>query len=177
MPRGRFRGNFPARARRITSWEFGPGGTADTTLTSSSVAILGAGGVATRAGLTVIRTRGAFELTLKSVDATASHMTGAVGIGIATPEAFAIGVTAVATPITESAWDGWMWWQAFSMKAASTSATFATGGSASLRLEVDSKAMRKLDLADTIYAAVEVVEVGAVVMTVAFDSRVLVKLP
>ena len=46
----------------------------------------------------------------------------------------------------------------------------------SLRLEVDSKAMRKFPVEMALYAVVEIVEVGTATINFHFDSRVLFKL-
>jgi len=45
------------------------------------------------------------------------------------------------------------------------------------RAVVDTKAMRKLDLGDVIFAVAQVTELGAATMRVFFDSRLLVMLP
>ena len=51
------------------------------------------------------------------------------------------------------------------------------GPSATVRLEIDSKAMRKLHEEDNLYFAVEGTEVGAATLFWAVDTRILVKLP
>jgi len=51
------------------------------------------------------------------------------------------------------------------------------GGSQALRLEVDSKAMRKLPENMVIFCALQVLEVGVSTMAWHFNSRSLFKLP
>jgi len=48
---------------------------------------------------------------------------------------------------------------------------------AALRIEVDSRAMRKLEVSQTVYCCLEVLEIGTATMSWAFNSRQLVKLP
>jgi len=152
-------------------------------VTSSSSVILGSGVGPTVDGLTMVRIRGELLLYLTAASAINDRMVGAFGIGKVSASAFAIGVTAVETPVADSVWDGWLYHRFFSLAGA----TAITGGaaidgssinqvSACLRVEVDTKAMRKLDVEDRIYAALEVVEVGTVTMLAYFDSRALVKL-
>ena len=43
------------------------------------------------------------------------------------------------------------------------------------KIEVDSKAMRKFNADESIYGAIEVIEVGTATMQFAFCSRMLVK--
>jgi len=105
---------------------------------------------------------------------------GAFGIGIATAAATAAGGGSVPTPITEDASDNWMFHRYFSVKAGFP---FATGADpagnrfAFVDFEIDSKAMRKSPLETSLYAALELAEVGTAGVLVHFDSRLLVKLP
>jgi len=87
-----------------------------------------------------------------------------------------VGVTAVPDPIADMDWDGWMYHRFFDVHGAA--GTFdATEPQASIQFEVDSKAMRKIPLNETLVAVLEVVEQGASTGTAWFDSRILVKLP
>ena len=97
----------------------------------------------------------------------------AVGIGIVTNEAFAIGATAIPGPISEADWDGWMYHRFFDLHKGLAD---TTDGSSAIEFEVDSKAMRKWDGgAETLVGMVEAVEAGTASMDVFFDSRVLLK--
>jgi len=117
-------------------------------------------------------------LTLATATNDGFH--GAFGIGIATAAATAAGGASVPTPITEDASDNWLFHRYFSVTAGFP---FATGADpagnlhAFVDFEIDSKAMRKSPLETSLYAALEVTEVGTAAMLVFHNSRVLVKLP
>ena len=171
---------FPHRtasARRRVSWEEGPGGTPFTR--SDTVPLLITAGVVTLVdGTTLVRTRGALTLMMKASAANSDSMAGAFGIGVTRTEAFSAGVGSVPTPIAEQDWDGWIYWTPFYFESLTDAEVINTGGVSGIRLEIDSKAMRKLDIGDVIYAAIEVgAEVGTSIITGHFDSRLLFKLP
>ena len=162
--------------RRKTAWGIGPGSSAATAISSTTAVLIGAGAVSTGDGQTVVRLRGELLLTLITATGSLDGFRGAFGIGIVQNPAFTAGIGSVPTPVTEAADENWLYHRFFTIVAnISTEADF--GLSAAMRLEVDSKAMRKFDSGVTLYAALEVTEVGAAVMDASFDSRVLVKLP
>ena len=177
MPR--LRGlSLPVRGRsprRKTAWGIGPGGSTATAISSSTAVIMGSGAASTLEGSTLVRLRGELLLTLITATGSLDGFRGAFGVGIVSNPAFTAGVGSVPTPITESADENWLYHRFFTVVAnISTEADF--GLSAALRVEVDSKAMRRFDSDKILYAAIEVVETGAAVMDASFDSRVLVKL-
>ena len=174
--------------RRKTSWEIGAQTGIDgaTRAVSSSSSLLAVSGVNSEVdGLTLIRTRGDLNLFLTTCDAVGNGFHGAFGIGIVNENAFAAGIGSVLTPLTDEDWDGWFYHRYFGIFsggpiAAATAAQEAlqiNSTSAALHVEVDSKAMRKLTEQMTIYAALEVVELGTCTMEWAFNSRSLFKLP
>ena len=114
-------------------------------------------------------------IALKDAAASADGYHGAFGIGVFTAEAFA--AAAHPLPLTDNFWDGWLYHTYFDVFAADL---LGGGGTnqipGAFRAEVDSKAMRKLKLNDTITAVIEVAEVGTAEMFAKFDSRVLIKL-
>ena len=123
-------------------------------------------------------------ITLANVLGDGFH--GAFGIGIANENAFGAGVGSLLSPLTDEASDSWIYHRYFGLftggpLAAATAAQQAdqvNATSAALHIEVDSKAMRKLELEDVIYCMVEVIELGsASTMEWSFNSRSLVKLP
>ena len=161
MPRGRSlsggsRGRLIQGARRLTSWELGPGGTTELLTTAAGAFFVGSVTSPLVPGLTMVRLRGKFNAFLKNVSgAIGDGFSGAFGIGIATDAAVAIGITAVPTPITEQAWNGWLYWRAFYVHAAT--AVFSDGVNSPLMMqdfEVDSKAMRKIAIEESIYAVI-----------------------
>ena len=177
-----FRRSSPS-SRRKSTWSQGPGGTTLTVITGSSSTILGAGSIALEP-ITLVRTRGELLMYLESAVTARDGFLGAFGIGIASHQAFLAGAAALPAPITEMDWDGWLYHRIINVQAAGP-IVVATASqiqlqvhdtTAALRVEVDSKAMRKLGPEMVQFAMLEVVEVGAANMVVEFNSRVLDKL-
>jgi len=158
--------------RRRTGWEEGPGTQNILNIATNTVAILGNTQAATEDGNTVVRIRGYVELVLNQVSTTLDGFRGAIGIGIASVPAIAIGVTAVPTPVTEIEWEGWLWHQFFSLHGVVPSVTVERR----LAFQIDSKAMRKIDTEEAIYAVIEATETGAANMSVVLGTRLLLKL-
>ena len=136
--------------RRLTSWfQFVP---ADTTLGGASVALvfsLNAAALALRP-FTVVRSH--FVVKVRSDQAAAIEQQN-VGFGIAvvSDQAVAIGVTAVPTPITEMGSN--LWFQhalIFSDESALTDRTRPAVGK-----DLDSKAMRKVEIGQDIIVVLE----------------------
>jgi len=176
MPHSRSPRGFSRQSRRLTSWGVGPGSAVVTQFTANASTILGAGVVPGANGLTLVRTRGSLSAGLSSQDVVAAGFHCAFGIGMITDDAFGAGV--FPDPLVEDNWDGWLYHRFFDLHA--LTATEADGSNAVsnfLRIEIDSKAMRKFVDGMTIFGALEVIEVGTAVMDVFFDSRMLFKLP
>jgi len=171
------RGSIRAPRRR-KGWEEGPGGVALTTVAATGSAFLGTVANPAQDGLTLIRTRGRFAAFIGNATSVGDGYQGAFAIGITQAAATAVGITAVPTPITEQDWDGWIFWQAFGVHSqVDKTVSLAPGAAGAIDFEVDSKAMRKLDLLDSIYAVVEITEIGTATMNMFFDSRLLLALP
>ena len=179
------RRGFPlARApRRKSSWQIGPGSSAVTTFTATSSAFLGSAVVALVDGLTIVRTRGELLLKLRTAASGLDAMIGAFGIAVATEAAVTAGAGSLPTPVVESNWNGWLYHRFFTLNpggvidgSAATDHDIVNSTSAALRIEVDSKAMRKFRTEDSLFAMIEVAESGAVTMDAWFDSRFLIKL-
>ena len=170
----RFRTQRQSRSRR-TEWFAGVGGTGVATFTASSIAILGTGIITNVGEETLVRVRGLFDAFLTSATSPGDGFFGAVGIGLVSSAAFTAGAASVPTPITELGWDGWLWHHFFSVHEDSADAQGS--GSSQHRIEIDSKAMRKVEGEMTLYAAAEVVEIGTAVMSVFLNTRFLSKLP
>ena len=187
MARSRGFGLAPRRGpRRRTAWALGPQTTTDggaQAITTSSSVLATGGGTVSLAGLTLVRLRGDLNVFLTAADAVNGGYHGAFGIGIVKSEVFAAGITSMPTPLTSEAENVWLYHRYFSILAAGIIGGAAMSDSeavhstsAALHIEVDSKAMRKLAIGETFFAAVEVVEIGTAGMMFAFNSRVLVKL-
>ena len=108
---------------------------------------------------------------------------GAFGIGLARSPAFDAGVASLPTPISEEFQDNWLYHRyltSLSQGAISAAGVSISGGqqdatTAAIRFEVDSKAMRKMNIGDVIYAAVEFTLAGSATAAWSFNSRMLVK--
>ena len=168
--------------RRKTSWELGPGNCTETEQTGLGSAFVGDAITPNVDGLTLARIRGRLNVFLQAKgDQVGAGFCGAFGIGIATLAAVTAGAAFVPTPITEQAWDGWLYWQPLQLFSLSVTAgdLGANAGLSMLSLEVDTKAMRKMTIEDAIYAIVELeVEEGTGAgLETRFDSRSLFFLP
>ena len=153
------RGRSGRSTSRRPSWSNGPGGIFSRTATGQS--LLTGQAQANLTELTIIRLRGIFNVFLTSGTASLDGYDGACGICVVSENAAAAGVAAVPSPVTDVAWDGWFWHQFFSLKVLTT--TFAdgvNGAAAQAKFEVDSKAMRKMNITDVIIAVLEATEVG-----------------
>ena len=177
--RGSSRTVLPLRGqRRKSAWSLGPGGPGVTSLTAVGSSLVGAGLVPTVEALTVVRIRGQLLIQANTAVGTQDHMTGAFGIGITQLPAFTAGIASLPTPITEADDENWLFHTFFAVAPPAGGETWGDSGSAMLRVEVDSKAMRKMATDKALYAAVEVeAENGTIELAVYFDSRVLFKLP
>jgi len=181
------RSRSPTRSpRRKTSWIIGPRTGANGSLQSiiSSVKTVATIGVTTVDGETLIRTRGQLLLFLRSATASNNGFTGAFGIGMVTDQAFTAGIASMPGPLNDDEWDGWLYHNYFAVFASSVIAAevsnaddFANTQSAVLRMEIDSKAMRKTKSKQVMFAALEVEETGVADMSWFFNSRQLFKLP
>ena len=116
-------------------------------------------------GETVRRIRG--SLLVQGAGVGAYH--GAIGAYVANNVAVAAGVASLLDPVTNVADDAWMWYRSFS---GDSGAAGSAGADGSQLLEIDSKAMRRVE---TGYALVFVVANGHVSLSfnVALSLRLL----
>ena len=167
----------PVRAKRITNWGLGPQAI-DVEFSATGSQIWSTGAVLTiEAAVTLVRLRGLCSFYQTVADAPGTGFAGAVGIGLVTSQAFAVGVTAVPTPVTEVGWEGWLYHRFFDTRA--ITATIADGVNAvavTNQFEIDSKAMRKWTDNFTLMGVVEVVEIGIGTVQMHADTRTLIKL-
>ena len=162
--------------RRKTAWEDGPGGTLSTVKSTGGPIILGTGAQLLQDGLTVVRLRGKFRMFIAAATTAGDGHVGAFGINIVKGPAFAIGVTAVPTPITNQDSEDWLFWMPLQLGASFATEGWGNAGSDFEDWMVDTKSMRKLELGDVIYASVETVLTGTASTRLYFDSRILLKL-
>ena len=168
-------------ARRQVSWGIGTGGTTSQSITATGKTIIGSGiALAAEQKVTIVRTRGYLNCGLVGATAALDGFTGAFGIGIVSDEAFTVGVTAIPGPLTDAFWPGWLVHQFISVRSVNIMAVANNAiqdAGAFIQRDIDSKAMRKFDVGETMVAMLEVTELGsAATMQVTWDSRVLLKL-
>ena len=111
---------------------------------------------------TIVRARGQISIQPTSFAAD-ENIVGAFGVGVVSVEARAVGVTAIPEPFSDADWGGWMVWTSFSYH-------FEFGSSVgqqfpnSVRIDIDSKAMRKVEPNSSLVFVVESFE-GAFLMS------------
>jgi len=174
-----FRHRRATTPRRAKGWGEGPGkAAAQTVLTTSTIDLIDLGTQFLVDGLTLLRLRGTYTANVSAASAANSGFAGSFGIGLTDLKAFNVGVTALPSPTADADWDGWLFWEAWSMKVLTSTITDAINAPAiNLRIPVDTKAMRKLRTDDVLFAMVEVLEVSDSTMNHHFDSRILLALP
>ena len=132
-------------------------------------------GTAPAQNLTLLRTRGLFAINLISATAAGDGFFGAVGIYMATSKAFAAGIGSMLGPFADSNSDMWLWHSFFDVRA--ITATIGDGvnaATAGMRVEIDSKAMRKnFDPERVMVGIVEGIEVGTASCKFHADTRQL----
>ena len=146
------------------------------TFITKTISGVSAIGLQTAGGLTLIRSRGMFNVHF---DPTSTADTVHVGLGLMliTNDAFAIGSTAAPGPISDADYD-WIWYHVLQMGPAWT----ATESGNDLQqntgyMEIDSKAMRKMKPNQTLcFAAEGLVINGGGTIDVTLTARHLFKL-
>ena len=182
MTRARSSRGFARAQRRLTAWALGPG--ADTIagldsqqFTASGTAVLGSGATPVIPQLTVVRLRGFVNFGLSAADALNSGFACFVGIGIATLDAFTVGSGSLPNPFDDQDWPGWLWLGNQDMRTAIGAIAIGDPSVNPVRIEVDSKAMRKLRQNEVIFMSAQVGESGVSTVDVRGFTRMLVKLP
>ena len=188
MALSRGRSRLPVRSlRRKTSWQVGPTTTAGGSLqgvTGSGSSIAALGSETLQDGVTLVRTRGELLFFLEAATGALDGYFGAFGIGLIGKPAFAAGAASVPTPINELDWDGWLYHRFLSLRAPSaitvsaSSITSAVNSvSCALRIDLDSKAMRKSFTDMVFFAALDLTESGTAILQWSLNSRMLFKIP
>ena len=165
--RGRPRSSGVAR-----DWGAGPGSSSQVEFSASGSAILGSGVQTLQSELTLLRTRGIFDITIISATSAGHGYFGAVGIGVFSDQAFTAGVASLPTPLSDSFSNQWLWHHYFAVTAGEAGG-LAGGPEAHQRVMIDAKAMRKFDANQVITCVIELVETGTSIVKVYMDSRIL----
>ena len=165
-------------ARRQTEWALGPDTNSNVlTMTANTKELFTLGSEALES-FTVVRLRGTIALWLDLVTAIGDGFGSVgVGIGIATADAFAQGTAALAGPLSDADWGGWLVHRMLGPLIGASTTELTTAPMEAVRLEIDSKAMRKMSPNEVLFGIVETAgEVGTAQLRFAAASRVLVKL-
>ena len=175
------RRGFPGQSRqsqrRLTAWGIGPNATGLSLSSTSSQLWTNGVVLAVEERATIVRIRGVVHALEVNQDSVHAGFAGAIGIGLVNSQAFAAGIAAVPSPITEIDWPGWMYYQMFDIRAVTaTESDGANAQSIEFNAQIDSKSMRKWGPEETMFGAIEVVEIGVAQMNFDADTRVLVKL-
>jgi len=176
--------SFSRGVRRKSSWIGGPStGVAGQEFTASGKFGADFGTVALVDGITLVRTRGSLLLRLVNATAQNNGFNGAFGLAVVTEQAFSAGTASMPGPVVDEDWDGWLYHQFFNLLAsdpidggALTDRDLLNIVGCVMRVDVDSKAMRKIGEGFTLAALIEVNERGTATLRFDFQSRFLVKL-
>ena len=173
--RSRFQRAGGSRRRR-TGWEPGPF-TTSLSLTAAGKTAWSTTQEFLEDGLTVARIRGSLSLTVSSVGSRFDHFDAiAFGIGIASVQAIGIGATALPGPLSEIDWEGWIY---HTIQSGMRGTALSPLGDAAgfVRVDIDTKAMRKVGTNQAIFGMVEAeVETGVVDVRVEGRTRMLLML-
>ena len=163
-----------AGSRRAVSWSAGPRG--DQAVSANGAVLFPTTVEANIDDLTIVRTRGQLLVVMREGSSVNAVMNYAFGMCVVSQNAAGIGITAVPTPFTDIAWDGWF---LHTQGVVHKMVAADTGSPDSIdRVNIDSKAMRKIHATDTIIAVIEFHGEQATADVQAFlESRIFSKLP
>ncbi len=167
---------LPRQTRqRSKIWNDGPI-TTELTVTTNGVTVWTTGQTAL-GGVTIARIHGIVTFSLIAATAIGDGFAGAMGIGIVTADAFAAGSGSMPSPTGDQDWGGWIFHKHFDVHAStSTEGDGQNALSNYQRMEIDTKAMRKMAPNETIFGSVGVVINGTADMRVNGNTRMLVLL-
>ena len=174
MPRGRNLGTFSGRARGVRRQieNFAIDGDLDGMVLLAATFVKGAGsfGVAILEDPeTLVRTRGQFQVSISVAAASRANIQGAFGIYVVTADAFAIGITALPGPLSDSRND-WVVWAPFTMHV--LAALDEAAVQQHVRVDFDSRGMRKLKDGDVLAVVIEATtDVAAPAIDVGYAFR------
>ncbi len=165
-----------ASAARRSDWAIGISSTAFTNVPAASTLLLAAVADSTLAAsgitpATLIRTRGMYSIK-SDQNAAGEVQIGAIGLAVVDERARAAGVGSLATPITNMISDEWYYINGFAYEVSLNSAVGFDSNSAHM-VEVDSRAMRKIDDGQAMVVVVE--NAGATGFDIAIYLRTMFK--
>jgi len=121
---------------------------------------------------TLVRMRGRFIAHVGGAAGVGAELRWGAGIYLATTRALAAGVTAILRPISDGNSDEWIWWNTglVDLETAADSTGLATQ-----RVEIDSKAMRKVGQNKVLVGVVENISAGGQSLDSSMGIRCLFK--
>ncbi len=160
----------PGRKIDFKQWDAMPSLSAES---SSSGTTLG-GAISFTIPATILRIRGYCQASLDETKQAGDEMIVGFAVGIVSTDAFNLGVTAVPDPSSEPEYP-WLWWGQVFLESF-VAAAAEPWGISNQRLEVDSKAMRKVKPGETLcWVAQRNAVAGAPVTILTFgQTRVLI---
>ena len=163
-------------SRRLTEWSSGPTSAAKQNTQAAGKIMIDTGQQAL-SSITVIRLRGELGIWIEVATSIDDGFTQyGAGIGIVSVDAFDIGITAVPGPLSDASWGGWMWSHTGSALI-SRSADESLDSFGSVRIPIDSKAMRKIGINEVVVGVVEfLTEIGTASASFQMGTRMLSKL-
>jgi len=93
-------------------------------------------------GVTIRRLRGSFSI-ISDQSAASETQNGAIGACVVGDLAVAAGVASIKDPVTDVEDDTWLWYQSFNLKN-------EVGEFGRMQFEIDSKAMRKVEIGNSL---------------------------
>ena len=127
-------------------------------------------------GLTIARIHGNITMWLEVVGSIGDGFDeAALGICNVSENAFGVGITAIPFPIADVGWEGWMFHKQLGpIVGLSVTEGENTGPISQVRLDFQTKSMRKTKASDVLVAVMELgTEIGVATLTLAMTSRVL----
>ncbi len=168
MPR-RLVATRPGKTLDMKQWDFLPSVNQVTAIAT----VISGSGLAFAIPATILRVRGYVTAAFDETKQVGDTMRIIFGLGIVSSDAFTLGATALPNPGGQAEYP-WLWWGGGNLEAFVAAGEEAFGTTA-FRLEVDSKAMRKVKPGQTLAWIVETAGVaGAPVTSINFgQTRVL----
>ena len=126
---------------------------------------------------TIVRIRGALDVVSGNNGAAGEVSRWGAGIALFTRTAVGIGASALQSPLTDTFWDGWMWWATGVLEnGVSNDINDKPAPQSAVQRDIDSKAMRKVGNDEVLCLMFEVsATAGTVDAKFAVATRVLVK--
>ena len=172
--RGHGRGSLPAPKRQIANDSLEAEIDGATTVVGTTKAAYSFGLGLTSPAATLVRTRGQLIVRVVTPAAGENMVRGAFGMIVVSSDAFAIGVTALPGPLSDSGND-WFLWVPFALAFASTLTNHNSQYVA--QINFDSRGMRKLKIGETLAPVLEFVsDVAGSTIDSCFSLRLQVKL-